>query len=233
MLRQESPGGESSPAGEQFRNCDAPKQAMITSHLRYARTWVQSTRSKVDQLMNGGTSRRRQVAIVTAYLMNFDPVNLSDRPAQPEAQRQMLRRVLTNIIRIRSDLDRIENGLTRAMTYVCTSRCESPVLAEVEGNTVETDDGLVLEIPVVRNEVRICNPQWFRCPNFFKRVTTLIHEIVHSDLTYSGDIYEWSSGYFNMGWGTAQRNADSYAVFIRQVYHGGSRGPGMTCRAET
>jgi hypothetical protein len=76
--------------------------------------------------------------------------------------------------------------------------------------------------------VNIC-PLWFTCANYFKRVSTLIHERAHQYPGATDNAYEWDPAYATLSAANAIDNADSYAVATRQIYHAGAQGPGLTC----
>jgi hypothetical protein len=75
--------------------------------------------------------------------------------------------------------------------------------------------------------VHVC-PPWFRCRDYFRRVTTLIHERAHQYPGATDNAYEWESAYSTLSSDDAIDNAESYAVAARQIYHGGAHGPGTT-----
>jgi hypothetical protein len=225
------PPREGEPA-ERFRNCDEAERTMISGHLRHARTWVGGALTILDNFLRGNVTPAEQRMVLTTYVLNLDPGGAAGRTGPPAEQRAALQEIGANLAAVRSDLHRIHAGLSEDLTYHCYPLfCRSRTLAHVgmPRPTVETEGGVRLTIPQQTRTIRICSPQWFQCGNFFKRVSALIHEVVHARLIYPGDVYEWEPEYLGLGWETARRNPDSLAVFNRQLYHLGRHGPGMGC----
>jgi hypothetical protein len=223
-------GGEE-PA-ERFRGCTEAERAMISGHLRHARTWVGGALTILDNFLRGNVTPGEQRMVLTTYVLNLDPCGAARQGGPPAEQRAALQEIAANLAAVRSDLHRIQAGLSEDLTYHCYPLfCRAQTLAHVgmPRSTVEVEGGARLTIPQQTRTIRICSPQWFQCGNFFKRVSALIHEVVHARLIYPGDIYEWQPEYRSMTWETARRNPDSLAVLSRQLYHLGNHGPGIGC----
>lgn len=219
---EERAGGETGPA-TRFSRCSGPEQEMIRRHLDRAVDWVEATISKLGRFLDGNMSRESGLKILQAYLVNFDPARLRrGGPMSTPEQRTMGR----NLRHILDKLGDIHGGLQRNLLYVCLDRCPQHRMAQVEIQDESETGGLILP----PGSIEMCRG-WFRCDDYFSRVTTLIHEVIHSELLLLGDVYEWSSAYYSMDWSTSSTNADSYSVFIRQVYHLGrsDMGPGRSC----
>ena len=81
-------------------------------------------------------------------------------------------------------------------------------------------------------DVNVC-PFWFDCPNYFTRVSTIIHEIAHQYPGATDHAYEHQASFTTLGASDAIDNAVSYEVAAREIYHGGAYWPGQTCAPPT
>jgi hypothetical protein len=77
-------------------------------------------------------------------------------------------------------------------------------------------------------DINLC-PLFFSCSNALLRPTTVVHEVSHQHPGTDDHAYEDSSAYASLSASKAMDNAASYATAVRQVYHGGAQGPGLTC----
>jgi hypothetical protein len=77
-------------------------------------------------------------------------------------------------------------------------------------------------------DVNLC-PFFFSCSNALIRPTTIVHEVAHQYPGAEDNAYEDRPAYATLSASDAMDNADSYAVGVRQVYHSGAQGPGLTC----
>lgn len=207
----------------QYINCSPARQQMIEGHLDHARSWLSPTLAILNSISNSQVSEPDLRIVLTAYLISFDGDFLRrGRPLGQQKQREIIR----NLNIIRDNLVLVQIGLNRSVNYRCVPNCRRNDLAYVYENRDE-ESGLVFPT----DTVNVCT-SWFRCQNYYKRVSTLIHEMAHTEL-YSfdigHDIYEWSNQFFQLDWGQSRRNPDSYTTFVRQVFHRGARRPPINC----
>ncbi|GAA4272695.1 DUF4157 domain-containing protein [Aquimarina gracilis] len=193
-------------------NCSNDQQTMISNHLDHARTWVNGAMEKMELLLASRMSRQGIIRIARAYTQNFGTST---------------RDLISNLQTIYNNLNIINSGLRRNIEYGCID-CNDTTYARTSRPLPMARDFPALRV----NGVNICDT-WFRC-NYFSRVTTLIHEVVHTDLNFRGDMYETNENYGAFNWSFSRQNPDSYAVFIRMLYHLNSdaMGPGMRCEEE-
>ena len=210
MIQRQEATGTTTPG--RFRRCDEGQQRMITRHQPHAIDWVTRTMRSIDGIFSGATTGDDRGRFMTAYFLNFDMARIQrGSPLTADDFRTAGARLRT----IRSNYETILSGL-RNIDYACFPMCPENEYAAHSVYDIETDDGLTLTLP--RSYVRLC-PLWFNAHDFFIRVSVLIHEVVHRDLLYRNDTYEWQPEYREMGWSVASSNPDSYAVFARMIYH--------------
>jgi len=187
--------------------CRPAQASMLTSHLEHAREWVNRATPRVRAYADGQATGTMRDMVGATLGSNFGAADAT-----------LAGSVAAALERIRTAL----NGPTR---YECAPprSCGRGDLAYV----LPLDAELV---GLYREEIHMC-PRWFSCPDYYQRVTTLIHERAHQHVPATTDIYEWQAGYDRLAPGTALDNAESYAVAARQIYHLGNHGPGTTsCR---
>ena len=212
VVQRQETGGSAPAASARFRHCDSDQEAMIRSHQPHAVEWVRRTIRSIDGFLAGRTSHADQSRLLQAYYRNFDVARiLSGAPLTATD----LRTAMDHLRTLRTNYEQILAGLQR-IDYACFAMCPENEYAAHSVYDIETDDGLTLTLP--RSYVRLC-PLWFNAHDFFIRVSVLIHEVVHRDLLYRNDTYEWQPEYREMGWSVASSNPDSYAVFARMIYH--------------
>lgn len=187
--------------------CGRGHAEMLAGHLERAREWIDRAAPRARAYAEGSASGAARDAVEAALADNFNTTG----PAEAAA-------VAAGLERIRSAL----NGPTR---YECAPArsCARGDLAYV----LPIGDEFV---GLYGDTVYLC-PRWFSCPDYYTRVTTLIHESAHQHVPAHHDVYEWQAAYHRIAPGVALANAESYAVAARQIYHFGGHGPGTaTCR---
>lgn len=176
---------------------------MLLSHTSAARTWINDVEPKLRDFQRGTASPATQAVVRAALADNFHTTAAGD---------------VATLVGNLASLKRAING---ALDYECVSSfwCGQGELAYVRG-----------AFAFIRRlgDVNLC-PFWFSCGNYFVRVPTIIHEVAHQYPGAVDNAYEDTPAYAGLSATDAMDNADSYAVFVRQVYHGGSHGPGETC----
>jgi hypothetical protein len=187
--------------------CGRGHAEMLAGHLEHAREWIDRAAPRARAYADGSAAGAARDAVESALADNFNATG----PAEAAA-------VAAGLERIRSAL----NGPTR---YECAPArsCARGDLAYV----LPISDEFV---GLYGDTVYLC-PRWFSCPDYYTRVTTLIHESAHQHVPAHHDVYEWQAAYHRIAPHVALANAESYAVAARQIYHVGGHGPGTTtCR---
>ena len=193
-------------------DCKPSQTTMLKNHMKNARLWVDYAERKIAEYANAYASTRvesvmrsaNEARIVrSALLDNFHTVEPND-----------VREIAENLASLRTELN-------NDFTFECASTfwCSTNELAYVRGG-----------IAFVRRlfDINVC-PGWFSCGNYFTRVSTLIHERAHQYPGATDNAYEWQASYASLSASDAIDNADSYAVAVRQIYHGGKHSPGESC----
>jgi hypothetical protein len=105
-----------------------------------------------------------------------------------------------HIRQIISGFDMILGALTDSITYECESWCLGEKCGYVYG---------------LWTDVHFC-PSFFRAGARFQ-TRCLIHELAHKEAGAGRDTYEYDPGYSSLTPAQAIDNADSYAVFARDI----------------
>jgi hypothetical protein len=199
-----SPAGPPTPGpAPATQHCQPWQTTMLTNHLTNARTWVDDAETKIAATA-AGTAPPAVAAVVSAALTtNFHTTSPAD------------------VKTIAANFGALKTALAGTFNYECAGGfwCSANELAYVRGRTAG-----------VRRlfDINVC-PIWFSCGNYFKRVSTLIHERAHQYPGATDNSYEWEPTYATISASAAINNAESYAVATRQIYHGGAYGPGLHC----
>jgi hypothetical protein len=204
LQRQAEDDAAPAPTAE---GCGSGHADMLASHLRHARTWVNQAVPRVRAFADGGGSGTARRAVETALADNFNATDTGTASA------------------VARGLESIQQGINGPTEYECAppSSCRRGDLAYVESVSEEF-------VGLYGDVIHMC-PRWFSCPDYYTRVTTLIHERAHQYVPATTDIYEWQAGYHRIAPHVALDNAESYAVAARQIYHRGQHGPGTaSCR---
>jgi hypothetical protein len=207
VIQRQTPPATPAPApavpAPTTQYCTPAQATMIQSHLADARTWLDDAEPKVAGFSAGTASAPVSAVVSKALTDNFHTTAPAD------------------VATIAGNFAAMRTALNGAMNYECASSfwCDGTDLAYVRGR-----------FAWVRRlfDVNIC-PLWFTCANYFKRVSTLIHERAHQYPGATDNAYEWDPAYATLSAANAIDNADSYAVATRQIYHAGAQGPGLVC----
>jgi hypothetical protein len=193
--------------------CTRDQITMLNNHQRDARRWVNDATRKVTDYAYVFASSRHSAVPASAAEAAIVRNALNDNFHSTAAG---------HVLQIRDGFQELRSALATSFTYGCGDPdCRPDWAAFTHGHWAW-----------VRRlgNVEIC-PLWFRCTNYFTRVTTLIHERAHQYPGATDHSYEFQGGYATMPPEDAIDNAESFAVAARQIYHGGARGPGAggTC----
>ncbi len=194
------------PPAPETEDCSDAQTEMLKNHLDDARTWVNAATPKVVSYAYFNANPR-----VSAV-----PKNPKEMDMVRDALRDNFHTTKDGVLSIRDGFQELRTALNGSFTFEC----------EEEGCT---DQAYVRGAiaPVRRlGDIHVC-PPWFDCKDYYRRVTTLIHERAHQYPGATDNAYEWEGSYTALSPDDAIDNAESYAVAARQIYHGGSRGPGM------
>jgi hypothetical protein len=198
---------EDKPPAPSTEDCSRDQARMLKNHLDDARAWVNDAAPKVD-----------------AYAYVYANPRVTAVPASPSTMtivRDTLRdnfhtSTADGVLSIKDGFLELRSALNRSLTFECEDEgCDDQ--AYVRG-----------AFAAIRRlgDIHVC-PPWFNCRDYYRRVTTIIHERAHQYPGATDNAYEWQGSYATMSLSDAVDNADSYAVAARQIYHGGARGPGM------
>jgi len=198
------------------RPCTPREQTMLDNHLQHARNWVQNTNSRLQgyrNAMNEEPDPRLNRILRRALRVNFH-VDINDPSHQNHIQH------------ILDKFGILDIAIGGSQSYQCDTSRDQPELFAIASQTDEdqTSQGALLNLGFGGRI--LIRPGWFRCRDFFSRVTTLIHERAHVVLNFAPDYaYECQSAYRNLSIENAINNAESYAVAARQIYHNGDHWP--------
>lgn len=206
-----SSGGPASAPISGFFFCNPPfDSSQIRNALSTAQSWVGTVVPILDLFRMGRLTGDRETAVRVALRENF---NITDPfPRFSLTPQTPLETLLAN-------LTAIERALSQPLQFYCTHACLPGDLAWVLSNP----DRFGLPPGIIN----IC-PGFFGCDPL-KQASTIIHERAHEAIGAEDRAYEVSATYDSLSTTTALENADSYAVFVRQVYHNGIHRPGMAC----
>ncbi|VVB95211.1 Uncharacterised protein [uncultured archaeon] len=191
------------PPAPVTQDCLPWQTTMLTNHLNDARTWLNDAEAKISAFRAGTASPADAAIVSSALTTNFHTTAPAD------------------VTTIASNFASLKTALGGTFNYECATAfwCNPNELAYVRG-----------AFGIIRRsfDINVC-PLWFSCANYYKRVSTLIHERAHQYPGATDNAYEWQRSYTTISAADAINNAESYAVTARQIYHAGFRGPGITC----
>ena len=176
---------------------------MVGSHLNAARHWLSDVILKISAVRSGNASRNVERIVFKSLKDNF---NISNKD-------------VINMAVIASNLSKLLSNLNKNVPIECESECHLQDLTKWRRDSVS---GYVYHL--LGSKIHLC-PIWFQKLDYFDRVRVILHESVHFYLNARGDTYEWMSSYKNLDTLSALKNADSYAVAVRQVFFHGAKGP--------
>ena len=184
-------------------SCTSAQITMVNSHVSVARTWVNDAVPKIRAVADGTASPVVSAIVNAALAANFHTV------------------APTDVQTIAANFENLRTELMTALDIECVSAfwCKPGDLAYVRG-----------AFAFIRRlqDVNLC-PLWFSCSNYYKRVSTIIHEVAHQHPGADDNAYEHQAAYATLNSADAIDNAASYEVAARQIYYSGSHGPGETC----
>ena len=209
-----TPGGAqpANPTGGNLYFCSPALYDIdqIRTAVDTARQWVRWVIPVLSLFKMSQLSGSRETAVRVALRDNF---NITEpRPRFSLSATSPLDTILANFATI-------ERALSQPMQFWCTTACLPGDLAWVFSNpqTFGLPPGVI----------NLC-PEFFGCDPL-KQASTIIHERAHEAIQAEDHAYEVRSLYDVLATSTALQNADSYAVFARQVFHDGIHGPGLSC----
>ena len=183
--------------------CTPAQTSQLNRELTDARKWVDDAVAKITAFRAGTAAPATATVVSGALTSSFH----STAPA--------------DVATLEANFTALQKALNGSFTYDCATDfwCNPDELAYVRGGAA-----------FVRRlmDVNVC-PLWFGCGNYFKRVTTLIHERAHQYPGATDNSYEWQPTYATLSTKDAIDNAESYAVTARQIFHAGGHGPGEDC----
>ena len=194
------------PPSPSTSDCDPAQITMLASHLASARIWVDDAERKIADYAYAFASTRHEAeprdpaaakVVRSALQDNFHTIEPG-----------YVRLIAENFADLRTELN-------KSFTYECEDEgCKD--VAYVRG-----------AFAFIRRHgnIHVC-PPWFQCTDYLDRVKTLIHERAHQHPGAGGDTYEDEAAYAKLSPDDAVENADCYALTARQIYHGGTHGPG-------
>ena len=182
----------------------------VTNALDTAKLWIGTVVPTVELYKMRRLSDDRDTAVRVALRENF---NITDAFPRFKLSPQ------SDLDTIISNLKTIEAALKKPLQFNCTRACLPGDIAWVLSNPER------FHLP--RGVINIC-PDFFGCDPL-KQASTMIHERAHESIGAQDHAYEVSGRYDSLATITALENADSYAVFVRQVFHNGIHRPGMSC----
>jgi hypothetical protein len=194
------------PPAPETEDCSDEQTKMLKSHLDDARTWVNAASPKVASYAYFNVNPR-----VTAV-----PKNPQELDKVRDALRDNFHTTKDGVLSIKDGFQELQTALNSSITYEC----------EDDGCTDQAYVRGAFAAIRRAGDIHVC-PPWFNCKDYYRRVTTLIHERAHQYPGATDNAYEWEGSYATLSSDDAIDNAESYAVAARQIYHGGSRGPGM------
>ena len=203
-------GGPPQPfSGYFFCNPPLYDASQISMAVATAKSWVGTVISILEMFRMGRLSGTRETAVRIALRENFNVT-------EPFPRFSLTARPLDTLV---NNFNLIETALNQPMQFYCTHACLPGDLAWVLSNpaTFGLPPGII----------NIC-PDFFGCDPL-KQASTIIHERAHEALGANDVAYEVSGSYDSLPTMMALNNADSYAVFARQVFHNGIHRPGMSC----
>ena len=182
----------------------------VTNALDTAKLWIGTVVPIVELFKMRRLTETRDIAVRVALRENF---NITDPFPRYKLSPQ------TDLDTIISNLKTIETALNKPLQFNCTRACLPGDLAWVLSNPEK------FHLP--RGVINIC-PEYFGCDPI-KQASVMIHERAHESIGAEDHAYESSGRYDSLATITALENADSYAVFVRQVFHNGTYRPGLSC----
>lgn len=195
------------PPAPETEDCSDEQTEMLKNHLNGARTWVNAASPKVASYAYFNANPR-----VSAVPKNPEEMNMVR-----DAIRDNFHTTKDGVLSIRDGFQELRTALNGSITFEC----------EDEGCTDRAYIRGAIA-PVRRlGDIHVC-PPWFNCKDYYRRVTTLIHERAHQYPGATDNAYDWQSEYATLSVEDAIDNAESYAVAARQIYHDGGHGPGTT-----
>jgi hypothetical protein len=202
---QRQPRPAPNPPAPETEDCESWQAMMLGAHLMAARTWVDDAYQKIAGYAYVFASPRHTAVPRSAATAAIVRSALQDNfhTTQPG-----------HVLQIRDGFLSLRTELNRDLTFECEDEgCKSN--AYVRG-----------AFAFIRRwgDIHVC-PPWFQ-QDYFNRVRTLIHERAHQYPGATDKAYNWEASYAKLSPDNAIDNADSYAVTARQIYHGGSHGPG-------
>lgn len=193
------------PPAPNTEDCSKDQINALNNALAVARTWVNVATPKVVSYAYFYANPR-----VTAV-----PANPAVHVPTRNALHDNFHTTRNGVLSIRDGFVELQAALNNSITFECEGQgCEDQAYVR----------GAFAAIRRV-GDIHVC-PPWFNCRDYYRRVTTLIHERAHQYPGATDNAYEWEGGYATLGVDDAIDNAESYAVAARQIYHGGARGPG-------
>jgi hypothetical protein len=204
VQRQPAPPVVTPPAPE-TEDCEPWQTTMLTVHLNIARTWVNDAYQKIAGYANVFASPRHSAVpksattagvVRDALLANFHTTASG------------------HVLQIRDNFLDLRTELNNDLTFECEDSCPANEYGYVRG-----------KFAFIRRwgDIHVC-PHWYSM-DYFRRVSGLIHERAHQYPGATDNAYDFEADYPTLSPDDAIDNAESYAMFARQVYHGGAHGP--------
>jgi hypothetical protein len=188
---------------DSIKSCDANQVSTVTAAINEARTWINNVEPRLKAFAEGKAPAADQPILAAALINNFH-VNQIDQA-------------------VVQNMSALKMGLNSNLSIDCVNPfwCEETSAGFVNGGVFTSLRRF--------SDINLC-PLFFTCVNNLLRITTVVHEVAHKYPGSGADkAYETEDAYAKLTSAQALDNADSYAVFTRQVFYNGAHGPGETC----
>jgi len=193
------------PPAPETEDCEPWQTTMLTDHLKDARTWVNDAYQKIADYAYVFASPRHSAVPQSAATASVVQSALLDNFHTTEAG---------HVLQIRDNFAELRTELNSDLTFECEDSCPANEYGYVLG---------LLAFIRRLGDIHVC-PVWFSM-GYFRRVAGLIHERAHQYPGATDNAYDFQANYPTLSPDDAIDNAESYAMFARQVYHGGAHGP--------
>jgi len=188
---------------DSLSSCNTTQTPLVAAAIANARTWINNVEPRLVAFNAGTASTGDQTIIQNALNHNFHTTVPGDVAA------------------LTSNFGSLKSALNSFLDVECVSSfwCEENWLAYVRGR-----------FAWIRRlgDINLC-PLFFSCSNSLKTDSTIVHEVAHQYPGAEDIAYERAAAYATLTPADAMNNAESYAVFAREVFYNGSHGPGETC----
>jgi hypothetical protein len=174
-----------------FDDCPANARDVINERTAMAKGWISYSIRQLDAILADPGKPDPDIHALLKKHFHIGEGKRADKALQ-------------DVATVRKRFAKIESAFRGDLPFECETSCD-------KGTTGYVRDYWIFG----QGDIHVC-PLWFTL-DYRRQVKTIMHEMGHKFAGLDDNAYEWQPKYGTLSTSAAMNNADSYAVFARDI----------------